>query len=178
MNKLILLLLVSIFLGGCAGCYTDSPYDNCLGSWHLEPGTEEYIEWEKREKKRELREAKELKAKQDADDKIPIYKMCMMWDDAYNGSRSAIKTRERIAQSLERRGQDPLYCRNTSNSNDAARRAEDAAKAAERRARAAEDAAYAAQQEAYENRRRQDDYEYNQQNQQYDPPDFTPGTWD
>ena len=133
MNKLILLLLVSIFLGGCAGCYTDSPYDNCLGSWHLEPGTEEYIEWEKREKKRELREAKELKAKQDADDKIPIYKMCMMWDDAYNGSRSAIKTRERIAQSLERRGQDPLYCRNTSNSNDAARRAEDAAKAAERR---------------------------------------------
>ena len=101
-----------------------------------------------------------------------------MWDDAYDGSNLAIEIREKIAQSLERRGQDPLYCRNTSNSNDAARRAEDAAKAAERRARAAEDAAYAAQQEAYENRRRQDNYEYNQQIQQYDPPDFTPGTWD
>ena len=123
-------------------------------------------------------EAIRIKKEEEEFDKIPIYKMCMMWDDAYDGSRSAIKTRERIAQSLERRGQDPLYCRNTSNSNDAARITEDAAKAAERRARAAEDAAYAAQQEAYENRRRQDDYEYNQQNQQYDPPDFTPGTWD
>jgi hypothetical protein len=177
MKYILIIIFIGLFLSSCGyrtirhlnngTCVVDNKLENdvewCRGE------LEDARRYEKYQREQAAEEARRIKEEQDEDDSYPVYKLCMMWDGFYDGSSSSIHYRERIAQSLERRGKDPLYCRNTSNSNDAARRSEDKANQAiinsneaKRRAIQAEQQAYEAEQRAIAQRRRQQQQQQNQ----------------
>ena len=49
-------------------------------------------------------------------DAYPTYELCVFWDHAYSLDREHVWNRKVIAESLEKRGEDPLLCRKTSSS--------------------------------------------------------------
>jgi len=178
--RVFLVIFIVLFLSSCTirhGSVTYLEDGTCVDDirhhtdveW-CKAELESYKEFLRKKEEDKLEEARELERQIISFDIYEIYELCMIWDNSYYSSEQHIWNRKMVAESFKRRGQDPLYCRNTSNSNDAARRSEDKANQAiinsneaKRRAIQAEQQAYEAEQRAIAQRRRQQQQQQQQQ---------------
>jgi hypothetical protein len=117
MKNLLLIIFIGLFISGCTITHGNLT--------HLEDGTcvddirhHKDVDWciyQLERTKKYLREKEEERLKAEAyNDAIPLHQLCEFYDIyKYQGSMGGMNA---VAESLTRRGEDPLLCRKTSSS--------------------------------------------------------------